>query len=116
MELRPEGSSTDVTQENKHEYVSLMLNYLTFQRIEKQLLALKKGFSELIPNGCVCMVKCDDISKLLVGKECIDVGEIRATTNYGGIYSETSTQILWFWQVSVVVVVWTPHFFSYMHE
>lgn len=42
-ELKPQGASIPVTEENKREYVKLYVNYRFMRGIEQQFLALQKG-------------------------------------------------------------------------
>lgn len=42
-ELKPGGSSIQVTEENKREYVKLYVNYRFMRGIEQQFLWLQKG-------------------------------------------------------------------------
>ncbi|XP_021572813.1 E3 ubiquitin-protein ligase SMURF2 [Carlito syrichta] len=48
-ELKPNGKSIPVTEENKKEYVRLYVNWRFLRGIEAQFLALQKGFDEVIP-------------------------------------------------------------------
>ncbi|XP_036755643.2 E3 ubiquitin-protein ligase SMURF2 isoform X4 [Manis pentadactyla] len=48
-ELKPNGKSIPVTEENKKEYVRLYVNWRFLRGIEAQFLALQKGFNEVIP-------------------------------------------------------------------
>lgn len=48
-ELKPNGKSVPVTQDNKKEYVRLYVNWRFLRGIEAQFLALQKGFNEVIP-------------------------------------------------------------------
>lgn len=42
-ELKPNGASIQVTEDNKREYVKLYVNYRFMRGIEQQFLALSKG-------------------------------------------------------------------------
>lgn len=46
--LKPNGRELRVTEENKHEYVKLMLEYTLFGKIKDQMINLKKGFYTLV--------------------------------------------------------------------
>lgn len=53
-ELKPGGSSIQVTEENKREYVKLYVNYRFMRGIEQQFLWLQKGlyFRQFIRMKC----------------------------------------------------------------
>ncbi|CAF3193063.1 unnamed protein product [Rotaria sp. Silwood2] len=48
-ELKPDGQHIKVTEQNKQEYIDLLINYRFVQRIALQMNALKKGFQEILP-------------------------------------------------------------------
>ncbi|KAG2381723.1 hypothetical protein C9374_006107 [Naegleria lovaniensis] len=48
VELCPNGKNIAVTNDNKHEYLDLLVDFLLNKDIEKQLLALYKGFQILL--------------------------------------------------------------------
>lgn len=47
-ELKPGGQQILVTEENKQEYIDLVINYRFVQRITTQMNALKQGFQEIL--------------------------------------------------------------------
>ena len=46
-ELKSGGMDIPVTDENKHEYISLMIQWRLDQGVAKQMDSLKKGFNEV---------------------------------------------------------------------
>lgn len=46
-ELKPGGLDTPVTEENKHEYIDLMIKWRLDQGVVMQMESLRKGFSEV---------------------------------------------------------------------
>jgi hypothetical protein len=47
VELKPGGASIAVTNENKHEYVQLIIRHRLVDGIVEQMRALKRGFNEV---------------------------------------------------------------------
>jgi hypothetical protein len=93
VELTPGGAGVEVTEGNKGQYVQLMLDWLMRRRVERQLEALRQGFREMVPHEALYMLGPEELQRLLVGSERIDVSEIRATAVYGGGYAEGSQQV-----------------------
>jgi len=50
-ELKPGGLDTPVTEENKHEYIDLMIKWRLDQGVAMQMESLRKGFSEVCANS-----------------------------------------------------------------
>ena len=48
-ELKPGGANIPVTQENKREYIDLVIKWRFVDRVEHQMNAFMAGFSEIIP-------------------------------------------------------------------
>ena len=100
QELIPNGKTIDVTEENKAEYVDLMVEWISHKKIQAQMAQVTIGFNEIIPDHISIIFSPDDIKKMLIGKEDICVSEVRATAQYReGDYAETSPQVEWFWNV-----------------
>uniref|UniRef100_A0A8C2RBS6 HECT-type E3 ubiquitin transferase n=1 Tax=Capra hircus TaxID=9925 RepID=A0A8C2RBS6_CAPHI len=80
-ELKPNGKSIPVTEENKKEYVRLYVNWRFLRGIEAQFLALQKGFNELIICG--------------LGK--IDVNDWKVNTRLKHCTPDSNV-VKWFWK------------------
>ena len=48
-ELKEGGIDLPVTEDNKHEYIDLMLRWRLDRGVAKQMESFKKGFSEVMP-------------------------------------------------------------------
>lgn len=73
VQLKPGGLDIPVTEENKHEYVDLVVNYHLKGKIQAQYDALLKGFHELIPPKLTGVFKGDELEMLLCGVPNIKV-------------------------------------------
>ena len=49
VELRPGGKETRVTNENKDEYIQLVIEWRFINRVRKQMDQFLAGFNELVP-------------------------------------------------------------------
>lgn len=54
--LKEKGESTQVTQENKREYVQLSAQYRLYSSIKDQIESLLGGFYEIIPKDLITIV------------------------------------------------------------
>jgi hypothetical protein len=100
IELKPGGRLIDVTNENKAEYVKLMLFYLVTGSCLSQLEALIHGFHKLVPLSLLIsnQITPEDLQHLLLGKLEFQVDEIERVATYTGGYDKESKQVKWFWQ------------------
>jgi len=73
IDLKLGGADIAVTEENKKEYVDLMVEYLISKRVEDQFNALMSGFNELIPQDLITMFDERELELLIGGKSEIDV-------------------------------------------
>ena len=73
VELKPGGADIPVTEENKKEYVSLIVEYRISRRVKEQFDAFMSGFSELIPQGLINVFDERELELLIGGMSEIDV-------------------------------------------
>ncbi|KAK2593314.1 NEDD4 E3 ubiquitin-protein ligase [Conoideocrella luteorostrata] len=97
-DLIPNGRNIDVTNENKKEYVDLMVKWRIEKRIAEQFQAFKEGFHELIPNDLINVFDERELELLIGGIAEIDVDDWKKHTDYRG-YTESDEVIQNFWQV-----------------
>lgn len=96
-DLIPGGRDIEVTNENKKEYVELMVKWRIEKRIEEQFKAFKEGFSELIPQDLINVFDERELELLIGGIAEIDVDDWKKHTDYRG-YTESDEVIQFFWQ------------------
>ena len=123
--LIPNGDKIAVTKENRLQYIYLMSNYKLNKQIKKQSDAFFEGLSEIIdpkwlryvfhmPSQVKRLIECyrmfnqQELQILLGGVNSpIDLDDLRAHTQYGGLYSDQEPTIQVFWRVSIVSTVVT---------
>ena len=98
IDLIPSGRDIEVTNENKHEYAKLFVEYKLLGSVKKQLELFREGFYSIIPYELISYFYDTEFELLVSGMPDIDVDDLRANTIYIG-YTSTSNVILWFWQV-----------------
>ncbi|XP_071509511.1 E3 ubiquitin-protein ligase SMURF2-like [Diadema setosum] len=96
-ELKPNGISIPVTEENKRKYVKLFVQWRFLRGIEPQFLALQKGFHELIPPRLLRPFDERELELLINGLGKIDVEDWKANTRLKNCSPDTSI-VKWFWQ------------------
>ncbi|CAJ2503023.1 Uu.00g104170.m01.CDS01 [Anthostomella pinea] len=96
-DLIPGGRDIDVTNDNKKEYVDLMVKWRIEKRIAEQFQAFKDGFHELIPSDLVNVFDERELELLIGGIAEIDVDDWKKHTDYRG-YTESDEVVQFFWQ------------------
>ena len=123
VDLKPGGADIAVTEENKKEYVDLMVEYYISKRVKDQFDAFMSGFNELIPQDLINAFDEREHELLIGGMSEIDVyvfGSLFSIlirvlifnqrdgwakfTNYRG-YEVNDEVIRWFWKC---VRSWPP--------
>jgi len=98
IDLKPGGRDIPVTNENKQEYVELLIEWKIKKRVEEQLNAFITGFNELIPADLVNVFDERELELLIGGIADIDVDDWKKHTDYRG-YQESDEVIQNFWKV-----------------
>ena len=96
-DLIPDGRNIDVTNENKKEYVELMVRWRIERRIAAQFEAFKEGFHELIPQDLINVFDERELELLIGGIAEIDVDDWKKHTDYRG-YTEKDEVVQFFWE------------------
>jgi E3 ubiquitin-protein ligase NEDD4-like len=97
-ELKPGGQHIQVTEQNKQEYIDLVINYRFVQRITTQMNALKQGFQDILPLDNIKMFDEKEVELLISGLGEINVNDWRTYTMYKSGYTPDNPVIQWFWK------------------
>ncbi|WVF67236.1 hypothetical protein IAT40_001984 [Kwoniella sp. CBS 6097] len=97
VELRPGGASIPVTEENKEEYVRLVVSYRLDNSIKDQIKAFLDGFYDIIPRQLIQIFEPDQLELLISGITTVDVDELKNATQLSG-WKSTDPEIQWFWR------------------
>ncbi|XP_014672884.1 PREDICTED: E3 ubiquitin-protein ligase SMURF2-like [Priapulus caudatus] len=97
-ELKPEGSSVAVTEENKKEYVRLYVNWRYMRGIEAQFLALQKGYNELIPQHFLKSFDEKELELVISGLGKIDLDDWKVNTRLKHCTPDSGI-VQWFWKM-----------------
>jgi hypothetical protein len=101
IELKPNGESTALVNENKEEYIKLVVEHYSYKRAEIQTCAFIDSFLSIIPSELLSVFDVAQLEQILFGKKEIDVEDWKTNTFYKGKYLENSDNqtIKWFWEV-----------------
>ncbi|XP_017159642.1 E3 ubiquitin-protein ligase NEDD4-like isoform X2 [Poecilia reticulata] len=102
-DLKPGGSEIVVTNENKKEYIDLVMQWRFVNRIQKQMTAFKDGFFELIPKDLIRIFDGNELELLMCGLGDVDVNDWRQNTKYKSGYCGDHMVIQWFWKTVLLM-------------
>lgn len=114
IDLVPDGRNIPVTDENKQEYVRLVIEHKLTGSVREQLDAFLKGtflrsyplmtlltrllgFHDIVPSELVAIFDEGELELLISGLPEIDISDWRSNTDYHN-YNTNSPQIQWFWR------------------
>ena len=95
-ELKPGGAKIPVTDENKDEYIQLVIQWRFVSRVQQQMDNFLAGFNELVPLNLIKIFDEGELELLLCGIGVIDVRDWKQNT----VYKVYSTYIIFFLSVS----------------
>ncbi|XP_029156431.1 E3 ubiquitin-protein ligase NEDD4 isoform X4 [Nylanderia fulva] len=98
-ELKPDGANIPLTDENKDEYISLVIQWRFVSRVQEQMNAFLEGFNALIPSTLVKIFDEHELELLMCGIQHIDVKDWKQNTLYKGDYHANHIVVQWFWRV-----------------
>ncbi|CAK8695881.1 unnamed protein product [Clavelina lepadiformis] len=97
IELKEGGADLAVTEENKEEYIRLMIDWRFSRGVEKQTQAFLDGFNEVVPLQWLQYFDERELELMLCGMQEFDVEDWMKNTIYRN-YTKNSKQVTWFWQ------------------
>ena len=99
VNLVPDGDSRTVTEENKREYVDLMMSWLIRGRFEPAVTHFVETFHSILPADLFSHFSLEDIQLLVSGSSDINVSSLKSNACYTGGYGEETPQVQWFWEI-----------------
>lgn len=97
-ELKPGGANIEVTDENKDEYIKLVIEWRFVARVKDQMTAFLEGFGSIITLNLIKIFDEHELELLMCGIQNIDVKDWRENTLYKGDYHQNHIIIQWFWR------------------
>ncbi|XP_015419899.1 PREDICTED: E3 ubiquitin-protein ligase NEDD4-like isoform X7 [Myotis davidii] len=103
VDLKPNGSEIMVTNENKREYIDLVIQWRFVNRVQKQMNAFLEGFTELLPIDLIKIFDENELELLMCGLGDVDVNDWRQHTIYKNGYCPNHPVIQWFWKAVLLM-------------
>ncbi|XP_050098941.1 E3 ubiquitin-protein ligase NEDD4-like isoform X3 [Anopheles aquasalis] len=97
-ELKPNGAEIEVTDENKDEYIRLVIQWRFVSRVQDQMQAFLDGFGSLVPLNLLKIFDENELELLMCGIQSIDVKDWKRNTLYKGDYYPNHVIVQWFWR------------------
>eukprot|EP01127_Copromyxa_protea_P005702 TRINITY_DN15568_c0_g1_i1.p1 TRINITY_DN15568_c0_g1~~TRINITY_DN15568_c0_g1_i1.p1 ORF type:complete len:478 (-),score=49.27 TRINITY_DN15568_c0_g1_i1:63-1355(-) len=97
IELKKNGLSIPVTNQNKNEYINLVVDHYIGHMI-KPLESMKEGMNMVVPSHLLEEFTAEEFEQIVCGSQTIDISDLRANTDYTDI-EESSATIKWFWEI-----------------
>ncbi|XP_053682400.1 E3 ubiquitin-protein ligase Nedd-4-like isoform X2 [Sabethes cyaneus] len=97
-ELKPNGADIEVTNENKDEYIKLVIEWRFVARVKDQMQAFLDGFGQIVPLNLLKIFDENELELLMCGIQSIDVKDWKRNTLYKGDYFANHVIIQWFWR------------------
>ncbi|KAL8679036.1 MAG: hypothetical protein Q9186_004664 [Xanthomendoza sp. 1 TL-2023] len=97
VDLIDNGRNIPVTEDNKHEYVQLVVEYRLTGSVKDQLEKFLGGFHDVVSPELIAIFNEQELELLISGLPDIDVDDWKNHSEYHN-YSASSSQIQWFWR------------------
>ncbi|XP_054260809.1 ubiquitin-protein ligase E3A [Macrosteles quadrilineatus] len=99
-DLKPNGDSVFVTQDNKKEFVDLYADFLLNTSVERQFRAFRRGFQMVTDESPLSLLfRPEEVEQLVCGSKRFDLAELEEVAEYDGGYTSDSLVVRWFWQI-----------------
>ncbi|XP_053557132.1 E3 ubiquitin-protein ligase NEDD4-like isoform X8 [Bombina bombina] len=103
VDLKPNGSEMVVTNDNKREYIDLVIQWRFVNRVQKQMNAFLEGFTELIPIDLIKIFDENELELLMCGLGDVDVNDWRQHTLYKNGYCPNHPVVQWYWKAVLLM-------------
>lgn len=99
VDLIHNGSTIEVTQENKEEYVNAYIDYKLNSSVEKEFQAFSLGFHRVCGGIVLNLFHPQELMEFVVGSQEYDFSELEIAATYHGEYFGNHPVIQRFWNV-----------------
>lgn len=97
--LKKNGSEIPVTNENRHEYVKSVVDFILNRSISDHFEAFKFGFHQSAGNIVLELFRPEELSLLVAGREELDFIALQKVTRYEGGFTKDSPPVRAFWHI-----------------
>lgn len=99
ISLKPGGDEVPVTEENRGEYVELMVDYLLNRSIQRQFDAFYHGFRILCDGPAIRLFNACEVERLVCGNPNLDFAALERNAKYEGGFSAATPAVGWLWGI-----------------
>jgi len=100
--LKENGDQTPVTEENKEEFIMVLLDRMLISGLAHQVECFRRGLLRVIPEEVIQriaqLMTLKEIELLVCGVDEIDVDDWEKYTQYENGYTRESQPVVWFWE------------------
>ncbi|XP_058120620.1 probable E3 ubiquitin-protein ligase HERC4 isoform X2 [Anopheles coustani] len=97
--LKPNGDKIRLTQENKHEFVNLYIDYVFNKSVKKSFQQFHAGFMRVCEGRALKLFRAHELMAMVVGNEEYDWIVLEENAEYKNGYTSGDQTIRWFWEV-----------------
>ncbi|KAF7634955.1 E3 ubiquitin-protein ligase [Meloidogyne graminicola] len=97
-ELLPNGKNINVNNENKKQFIELILEWSVEKGVKNQWKALLRGLNSVIDQSFLNVFNAEQLEYAISGNIFIDISDWEKNTIYRGGYRDNHVVIRWFWQ------------------
>ena len=97
-ELKENGAQIYVNQDNKHEYVELLIDFIFNKSIATPFKSFYKGFHKACGGDALTLFRPEELQGLICGCKTLDFVAMKRETRYDG-YEGDEEVIDWFWEI-----------------
>lgn len=97
--LKKNGSSIAVTNENRGEFVRLVVDFILNKSIREQFESFEHGFMQSAGDIVLDLFRPEELSLLVAGREELDFIALQKATRYEGGFTKDSEPVRAFWHI-----------------
>ena len=98
IDLVPHGGDIPVTNENKGEFLKLIIEHKLSYKTNDQMDSVRRGFQDVFPLDLIRSFTPAELELLLCGTSKIDLEDWRKNTDYIN-FTPASPSIIWWWEL-----------------
>jgi len=108
VDLIPDGSTIDVTDDNKEEWVRALIEYKLSTSVSEQADVFRQGMLDVLSEAALCLFSADELKSELAGAGLDELDDGRFSkmletwqkfTEYEGGYTSDSKVVRWLWEL-----------------
>jgi E3 ubiquitin-protein ligase HECTD2 len=96
--LIPNGENISVNMSNRKEYIDQYIYWFFIKSVQKKFEAFREGFNLLCSGNLLSLCRPEEIQKMILGEEEIDIDRLRGVTTYKNCDADVQV-VKWFWEV-----------------